>query len=1166
MAKISFGKTWWSEQWIDGFKCIDYNNKMSKGLYLAELGLVRKINVEKNVITADIELGRFEPVKVSFIMSPFTEDQKIKIVDRIAKVPALLSDLQNRKLPTNLLFFCNKYKIKLIPNEWYDIKAEDSSPFATIPTEFMTALVYAISAEIDKNPFLIFEMHDFDVFAELEKQGHMIGAKKERTLLSSSNFWENKEGANENIETTVIPNYDLSLIPEMLDNMLTLLVEKPIFSPKKDFKKVLKSTLQDVSKNIYRLTRKEIEHPNEIFESIDEVSIVFDQYLELENVSFIDRQGEVLSFEKAKDLLEWLRIIPSSEVFKAIPEIRLLHQVYQFSLRLLYKSAATPQIFKVSSGYKIRWVPASFEPNVRSTIQYLRAFQERIFSSFSVEGELIATDINNQLNLLVSLMLNTIIREQSYDEDYMGNAILDFFFQGSVEPFDNFEQKEYPDIISLWLNRLYIAEKSIVPLIKVIDRDNEFILELQVEDKTKPDFPPIPLRQLFENEDYKALKFEALKEIMQLVDFFPDAKKLVDSEGKEKLTYSSNDFLNVIYKTLPALQMLGIRILLPKGMANITKPKISMKIKGENPNVENLSIVGLLGMVDFDWQIALGDTLVSMEEFERIMQEQKGILKINEEYIFIEEDDVKKLVADFHKMPKNLEGNDLLQIALAEDYNGAGIALDENARTLIKNIIDAPEVELPTALSANLRPYQTSGFQWMFKNAQLGLGSLIADDMGLGKTLQVITLLLKFKETGMIASDHPALVVVPTTLLTNWEKEIKKFAAPLTTFTFHGANKVLPKKLPDVVITTYGIARTQLDEINDHECKVLIIDEAQNIKNPNTAQTKAIKKLKAGIKIAMSGTPVENKLSEYWSIFDYTNKGYLGNLNDFKNQYARPIEIERNQKTLEKFRKVTSPFILRRLKSDKSIIKDLPDKIEMDQYCQLTTEQAAIYQNIVDSIMLEIESTDGISRKGQVLKLITALKQVCNHPANYLKKGSTDTLLSGKGAVAMALIDQILDNNEKTLIFTQYREMGEILSEQLMKERKIYAPFLHGGLSRSKRDSMVEDFQNQDNVKVMILSLKAGGTGLNLTAANNVIHYDMWWNPAIEAQATDRAYRIGQNKNVVVHRLLTQDTFEERINFMLQEKKELANLTVTSGESWIGDFSNDELKELVRLK
>jgi SNF2 family DNA or RNA helicase len=451
----------------------------------------------------------------------------------------------------------------------------------------------------------------------------------------------------------------------------------------------------------------------------------------------------------------------------------------------------------------------------------------------------------------------------------------------------------------------------------------------------------------------------------------------------------------------------------------------------------------------------------------------------------------------------------------------------------------------------------------------LGCGSIIADDMGLGKTLQVIAVILKLKREGAL-SRQGVLVVVPTTLLSNWQKELEKFAPELSYSFYHGPTRELNTKT-DVVISSYGVVRSDIDQLSKVKWQAVVIDEAQNIKNPDAAQTRAVKKLKSDIRLAMSGTPVENRLSEYWSIFDFINKGYLGSRKKFSENFARPIEQNRDKTKLKHFLKITGPFILRRMKTDKSIIDDLPEKVENDFFASLTKEQAAIYQNVLDNIMREISGVDvnqgdgKIQRKGLVLKLIMALKQICNHPSQYLKKNDYSADLSGKAGVFLNLVNNIIENDDKVLVFTQFREMGIILQHLIKDKFDMNAMFLHGGTTRKQRDEMVEKFQNNPPEKVFILSIKAAGTGLNLTSANHVIHYDLWWNPAVESQATDRAFRIGQDKNVMVYRLITQGTFEEKINKMLTNKKELANLTVTAGEKWVGDLSDNELKQLFTL-
>lgn len=488
---------------------------------------------------------------------------------------------------------------------------------------------------------------------------------------------------------------------------------------------------------------------------------------------------------------------------------------------------------------------------------------------------------------------------------------------------------------------------------------------------------------------------------------------------------------------------------------------------------------------------------------------------------------------------------------------------DEAVRGILNNLTKVDNIDIPVDLNAQLRPYQERGFRWLYSNAIRGFGSCLADDMGLGKTIQVITLILRLKGDKRLNS--PVLVICPTTLVGNWHKECQRFAPTLAVSIYHGTERTLILDGKDLVITTYGILKRDIDKFTKRGWGIVVLDEAQNIKNPDTDQTKGVKSIKADSYIAMSGTPVENRLTELWSIFDFINKGYLGEVGRFQRGYAIPIEKYRDRERADKLRRATAPFLLRRLKADKSIISDLPDKVIFNEYCYLSKEQTALYKEAVDAMMKEIEGSKGIERRGLIFKLITSLKQICNHPVHYSKKGRPLKGLSGKAEKTMELIEKILSAKEKALIFTQYKEMGKLLVDMMREELKEDALFFHGGLPRTKRDKMVTAFQEESSYRLMVLSLKAGGTGLNLTAAANVIHYDLWWNPAVESQATDRTYRIGQDKNVIVHRLITIGTFEEKIDEMIKAKKELVDLTVATGEQWITELSNKELKEIFNL-
>lgn len=511
---------------------------------------------------------------------------------------------------------------------------------------------------------------------------------------------------------------------------------------------------------------------------------------------------------------------------------------------------------------------------------------------------------------------------------------------------------------------------------------------------------------------------------------------------------------------------------------------------------------------------------------------------------------------------KSMSRMELIHASLSGQLDQYDFDYDAAFARVLADFTKPVEMTVPKTLKGELRPYQEIGLKWLWTNVSKGFGSCMADDMGLGKTIQVISLLLKMKEENKLKK--PVLVICPTTLMGNWMKELQMFAPNLDAVIYHGADRQLEVN-HDVILTTYAIMRIDVEELKKHAWSVIIVDEAQNIKNPDTAQTLAIKMLKSDVKVAMTGTPVENRLTELWSIFDFINKGYLGSLKEFQKSYAIPIERFKENSRASKLRMSISPFVLRRLKTDKHVISDLPEKMVLNEYCYLSKVQAVLYEKTLNEMMTKISGFTGINRRGNIFKLITALKQICNHPYQFLKTGEMNKEMSGKMEKCIDLVQSIIDRDEKTLIFTQYKEMGDILCKVISQECNTEPLFFHGSLTVSQREELIEKFQTEKDSRVMILSLKAGGTGLNLTSATNVIHYDLWWNPAVEDQATDRTYRIGQDKNVMVHRMITLGTFEEKIDEMLKSKKELADLAVYEGEKIITELSDEEIYEIFTL-
>jgi len=444
--------------------------------------------------------------------------------------------------------------------------------------------------------------------------------------------------------------------------------------------------------------------------------------------------------------------------------------------------------------------------------------------------------------------------------------------------------------------------------------------------------------------------------------------------------------------------------------------------------------------------------------------------------------------------------------------------------------------------------------------------------MGLGKTIQVIAWLL-YKKKENLADPYPTLIICPTSVLGNWEREIERFAPSLPVIRHHGLNRARSKKsleenfLPyAIVLTTYALARRDREFLSEIEWANVILDEAQNIKNPFSQQARAIRHFKAKYRVALTGTPIENRLSELWSIFEFLNPGFLGSLKNFKTKIALPIERYKDLEATSKLKKLSGPFLLRRVKTDKSIISDLPEKNEMKVFCTLTKEQATLYQALLNETIEKIEKEEGIKRRGIVLSLIMSLKQICNHPSLYLKESGPLPGRSGKLERLSEMCEEVVEGGDRALIFTQFREMGYLLVHYLEKKIGIQVPFLHGGVPSKKREEMIRSFQEKENSSpIFLLSLKAGGTGLNLTRANFVFHFDRWWNPAVENQATDRTFRIGQKRNVQVYKMVCLGTMEEKIDKMLEEKSELLERVVSTGEKWITEMSNDELYEVLSL-
>ena len=627
-----------------------------------------------------------------------------------------------------------------------------------------------------------------------------------------------------------------------------------------------------------------------------------------------------------------------------------------------------------------------------------------------------------------------------------------------------------------------------------------------------------------------------------------------------------------------ALQQAGFGVLLPAWWTRQgarTRPGIHARAK--TPVMQGGSGMTMTSLIDLDVEMALGDDPISVQELEELAELKAPLVRFRGQWVEINADDIRA-AADFWRNRKQISLREVVQIGLGADQraqdDNVSLAAEDWLRELLERLQQKGRIErmdTPEDFAGQLRPYQQLGYSWLAFLRNWGLGACLADDMGLGKTVQTLAALQLDRQQG---NGRPNLLVCPTSVINNWQREAARFTPDLPVLLHHGPNRHRGDAFRSqadgqhLVVTSYGTMHRDRDLLGTVPWRAVILDEAQNIKNPASRQARTAQGLPADYRVALTGTPVENHVGDLWSIMQFLNPGLLGSQAEFKRNYFQPIQTDRDGAAAARLQKATGPFILRRLKTDRSIIDDLPDKNETKQYCNLTKEQATLYQAVLREAETRLESAEGMKRRGSILETLTKLKQACNHPRQLLGDNSAITGRSGKLARLQEILDEVLPGGDRVLLFSQFAEMGAILQQHVQETYGLETPFLHGGVTRKQRDRMVERFQSDpDGPQVFVLSLKAGGSGLNLPRANHVIHYDRWWNPAVENQATDRAFRIGQTRDVHVHKLICAGTLEDRIDLMIEIKQETADQVVgTTSERWLTELSNAELRDVLALR
>jgi len=750
---------------------------------------------------------------------------------------------------------------------------------------------------------------------------------------------------------------------------------------------------------------------------------------------------------------------------------------------------------------------------------------------------------------------------------------LDHLFHHLTDIFAK-EITQYNGSVQMYLaensQHLQVAERIYFHFVDHNDQpDFPFAFMATYASKVNGQIKHMPLKHaLVEYNNDRTKLLSLLSCLNKVADVSPLIARFMESGEMFHPIYLTKKEAYELLKSIPAIEKCGIKCRVPNWWKkNYSKVTMSVSIGDDKP-----SLLGFDSLLQMQAKLSIHGVQLSEEDIQILLQEENDSLYwLKGQWIEINHQHLEELLQQIKNYDGSISLKEALSMQLQADKEmdvGPLITNGKWLNTFLTNLRKPSTLtsqKPPKHLNASLRPYQQEGYTWLNYMNQIGFGACLADDMGLGKTIQVLAFLENIIENN---KDARILLIVPASLLGNWEKEIQRFTSHMIYFIMHGQpKKQLVRSLKNnksfLTITTYGLA-AKIEELNQITWDCIILDEAQAIKNPLTKQTKAIKKIPSQMRIAMTGTPIENELTNLWSLFDFLNKGLLGTSQEFKN-FSKSINEDPHNSL--KLRNMVSPFILRRLKTDKTIISDLPDKIEMIDYVKLTKKQTFLYTQIMERLVEKMDEASDMERRGIILSTLTKLKQVCNHPDQYLHHTDYLPKESGKFILLKEICETIYNKRERVLVFTQYKEICDFLSQYLEKIFHKKGFVLHGGTPIKKRQEIVEKFNSEDYYPYIVLSVKAAGTGLNLTAANHVIHFDRWWNPAVENQASDRAFRIGQKKNVFVHKFVSEGSVEEKIDQLINSKKTLADEIITAkGQTWITELNDEDLLNILKLE
>jgi superfamily II DNA or RNA helicase len=1150
-AESHFGITPWGAWFAEALESFDEGGRLTRGESYANTGRVERLEREGCSVVARVR-GRSKPqYRVRIEFKPLAPAHKERIFAAIESDRMLLARIQAGELPPELLDFLKKEQIDLIPRRWSDMKRSCDCPDWGDPCKHMAAVYLVLAKEIDRCPRLLFELRGVDLDARFSRGGA-------EAALGDGHSCDLVE------PPTALPTGPPSLPPirNYSGLILALLPPKPSFCSL-DFSVVLAEFYHRAARGSGIERSKEVDTEQRFSVASYRVE------LQLERGSPAPRQVPVIFALRVGKPALALTPLELARTFIDFSDdaggdgYRFLFHFARLARAILASLAIAPRPWVAKGRLRIDWGPLGSAREVQAAITELARYEPGLLRPQAhADGPSRKTVPGRRVvDLLLCSCVEDWVLEQRFAALNVRASLRPFaelFFTGASMDVSKPGETGLPAAISSWLAvlsldfnsyryRLEIAES------KDIGDSAQYRIKVGVLPEPRGASGPEPrgasARPVPLNKAGSRFGVEALEAPNALSAYLPELRELA---AKPSILIGHDRLADFIGEAAGLLSRIGVEIVLPKALHKVLTPRPAIVAKKRAERALK-SYLDLDTVLEYEWKIAIGDRLLSPLEFERLVKEKRGVVFFKDGFVRLSPDEA----ADILRRTRAQGRPSVLDLLLARFSGDAVFSAD--AEELVASLFRERAQRIPAALNATLRPYQERGYRWALSNLVAGFGCVIADDMGLGKTVQAIAVALGLEEMGLLSEG--ALVVAPAALLVNWERELARFAPSLVVRRYHGPGRTLHRG-PSVSLTTYQTAVRDAEKLRERPFSLLVVDEAHLMKNAETRQSRAVKSLTALRRLALSGTPVENRLEDLRSLMDFAIPGYLGGPAEFKRAYRVPIELERDAEKAERLKAVTAPFLLRRLKTDRAIVSELPDKIVANEYATLTAGQAALYESVVRKGLGEAAEAEGLERGALILRLLTSLKQVCDHPRVYDKESPAMVSQSGKCQLLVALLEEILGRREKVLVFSQYVEAIELLRTVIETELGEEPLLYHGGMRASSRSDSVDSFQGDAARRVMLVSLKTGGLGLNLTAASRVIHFDLWYNPAVENQATDRAFRIGQTRNVFVHRFITTGTFEEKIDAMISSKRELADMTVATGEKWISRMGNEELRSL----